>query len=535
MLRLAITTIAGMCIIASCVKKPEGFNSNGKKADVTSQPKKEDATAETGAKPEEEEKLDVESLPLTAREITDHDFLHDLPEGEEQMQIICQRNQGKTNVVITQFCQNNVRPASLIELQNALGLNVAQDGVPFVFTGHSSSLVAKFTSAVNPRAIIFSSTGQDLNYVAMGFVRGEQFAEVIVNNGQPDTADYFLVSFKQACNDTPEGCSVGELLTPAIESNWTSFTLYQDDDLKNTIADCKHCHQPEGLGTSKILRMQELQDPWTHFFRDNRESSTLVDDYEAAHGTDETYAGVPGAMIRGGSDPADLEDFVRDNGFANQPNEFRTADIRGDVNGSAPAQPQDNSTPGTSDTWEQQYQQHVQGNVIAPPYHDVKVTEPDLLAKFTQQYQDFRNGVITADEMEDHREIFRTDMNEKAEIGFGVRADADGQTIITQACAQCHNSKLDQNITRAKFNIDIAAMGDEADIEIDKAIQRLKLGYTPQRLKEEGIVFYDEEGNTVELDKGEHLLTMPPRRFKDLTDEQIDKAIDYLKQAKSQL
>lgn len=100
------------------------------------------------------------------------------------------------------------------------------------------------------------------------------------------------------------------------------------------------------------------------------------------------------------------------------------------------------------------------------------------------------------------------------------------------ACAQCHNGKLDQNVSRSKFNVNLAAMPNAA-AEIDIAISRIRLGYSPARLKAEGVRITKESGEAVELHKGEHLLTMPPRRFKDLTDEQIDGLIKYLEGEKA--
>jgi hypothetical protein len=37
------------------------------------------------------------------------------------------------------------------------------------------------------------------------------------------------------------------------------------------------------------------------------------------------------------------------------------------------------------------------------------------------------------------------------------------------------------------------------------------------------------------MEKGEHLLTMPPRRFKQLTDTQIDALVQYLEEQKKTL
>lgn len=524
---------------------------------------------------------EAEELPLIQRAISDEEIIEAsggaIKEGEEQMAIVCARNAGKTNIVIQKFCVENIRPQSLREMQVALNLdpsnvtnrgNNGANGNPgFAVQGHSSSLVGQFVSSINPRVVIFNNqtpgqTFETTNFVAMGFVRGEQFAEVLVaNDNGASNPDLFLVAFKQACNSEPEGCSAGELLTSAVESNWTEFTLYQDEDLKNTIVDCRHCHQPEGLGTQVFGRMQELRNPWVHWMRDNRNNGTvLIDDYYAAHGQNEVYGGIPGAAIEG-SDPANLEDLIRANDFEVDQIleiEFQTQTILDEVSANNGAQPADNTTPGESATWESLYAQASVGvstdgrNIIPIPYHDVKVTEPSLLQKYTQQYQDFQAGIVSMEEFEDHRNIFRLDQTQLANMGFAVREGTSPETMLVQACFQCHNGKLDTTISRARFSlgtpgvgnnstvgapfqIDFAMMGDNAVAEIDIAIDRLKLGYTEERLEAEGIKFYNEEGEAVKLHKGEHIQTMPPRRFKSLTDGQIDTLIEYLEGQKALL
>ena len=495
---------------------------------------------------------DAQKDDKTFLALTDEKPVHELKEGDEQIQIVCARNAAKTNKVVKAFCIDKIKPKSLIELQQALGIAVTdptqvarnQNGAganpAFVFTGHSSSLVARFTSAINPRAIIFSdevlsNNAANPNYVVMGFVRGEQFAEIIVNNPSTSKPDFFLVAFKQACNDAPGGCSVGELLTPAIESNWTSFTLFEDEDLKNTIVDCRHCHQPEGPNGPKILRMAELKNPWTHFFRDNTAGVNLINDYYAAHGKDETYAGIPGPMING-SDPQKLENLVIGNGFMQLQavGQFLTNTIQNEVAASSPKQPVDNTIPGTSATWDAFFKKVVDGLTIPVPYHDVKVTEPSLLATFTKQYQDFKAGTLPVKDMQDHREVLRPDPKQRADMGFAIAPGTSPQDTLALACRQCHNSKLDATITRSRFNVDFAAMTKGA-AELDIAIARVRLGYSEQRLKAEGIRIITEQGEEVQMHRGEHLLTMPPRRFKQLTDEQIDGLVKYFQEEKLKL
>lgn len=493
--------------LTSC--KDSGFSGASRSGAVTDASSNGDNDV-IGNTPSDSETAEGESEETS---LTDHEVLKNFPSGADQLKIICSRpGQDKVRTV---FCAPNPPViGSLVDLQRALGLaftdptltgrgNNGAGGNPgFVITGHSSSLVARFTSAINPRAILFTPINQNIapDYVAMGFQRGEQFAEIIARDPSNGQLAFFIVAFEQACNAAQGGCVIGELLAPSIESNWTKFSIYEDIDLENTIIDCKQCHQPGGANTAKILRMQELQDPWTHFFRDNRpEGQALIADYFAAHGTQEDFAGIPAAIINA-SDPARLEDFVRDAGFGNQPNEMETDTISDEVGASSPNQPQDNSVPGESTTWTAQYEATVRGEFIPMPYHDAKVSDPAKLATMTKAYQDFLSGQMAAKDLPDIRNVFKD--SELPYIGFMVKPGLSGREIIINACRQCHNSQLIQTISRAKFNVD--ALDTMSREEKDKAIERLMLSE-------------------------EHLLKMPPRRFKSLTAEEVNRAVEELR------
>jgi hypothetical protein len=456
-----------------------------------------------GDKPQEDKK------PEKPRSV--EDIFEVMPAGTDQLKVLCARpGQDKVRQV---FCSPTPPTITgLQDLQKALGLGIVDPtrvgrgnngtggNAGFAFIAGSSSLVAKFTSSINPRLIMFSPpTGNNNpNLVALGFVRGDQFTEVIARDPSNGQLNFFLIKFEQECNEKETGCSNADLLTPAIETNWKKITIYEDKDLANTIFDCMQCHQPNGPGTQKILRMQELRNPWTHFFRNNNTGGqALIADYQAAHGTNETYAGIPGPMISS-SEPADLETFLRDNGFGNQPNEFLSRQIEGEVRNSNPAQPQDNSQIGRSATWNAAYEQFVQGLTIPPPYHDVKVTDPAKLASHTAAYVAVMNGTMPPEKMPDIRDIFPDAAMRN--LGFGVKEGASGAEIITQACAHCHNAKLDQTISRARFDVDLTKMSRE---EKDIAIARLKLPPADP-------------------------LRMPPTMFRTLTPEEIDRAVAEL-------
>jgi hypothetical protein len=457
------------------------------------------------------------------------DPFYNLPTGAAQLQALCVRNLG--DAVAKAFCATPGTPPaikSIVDLQKLLGLDFKPGNIgngtggnpAFVLTGHSSSLVTRFTSAINPRAIIFTppktrgrvNTPQPLaSFIAMGFVRGEEFVELISNdptaNGGKGDLNFFLFRFEHDCTGA-RACSNGDLLSPAVESNFTGvYSLYQDSDVKNTIFDCQQCHQTTGPSTPRILRMQELQNPWGHFFRNNRNNGqVLLADYQAAHGTTETYAGIPGAVIfnpnqtnnnglqtaGGGPDPAALEGLVENQGFQKQPNEYTTNQILKEVQAVNPQEPGSNTPPGTSATWNALYANAKASKDIPPPYHDIKVTDPTKLASMTTAYKQLMAGQMQPAQLPDIREVFLD--SALSDLTFRPAAGLDGKGILVQICQQCHNATLDQTITRAKFRVDqLDVMSRE---EKDKAIHRLTLPQTAFR-------------------------RMPPPRFRELSPEEI--------------
>ena len=44
-----------------------------------------------------------------------------------------------------------------------------------------------------------------------------------------------------------------DTLTPAAEKGWTGFSIYDDEDLKNTLVDCRQCHQLQAPTLKRVL------------------------------------------------------------------------------------------------------------------------------------------------------------------------------------------------------------------------------------------------------------------------------------------
>ncbi|MEJ2669315.1 MAG: hypothetical protein P8077_03340 [Gammaproteobacteria bacterium] len=457
---------------------------------------------------------------------TEEDALRNVPRGAEQLKIVCDRmaSQGINNQVVIAFCGDTpLTLTGIKDLQAALNLSFnannggnGRNGNPrFAITGHSSSLVMQFTNPINPRAVIASpgNTRGTGPFTAMGFVRGEQFAEIISAHFNPDDPndpkngdlEFFLLNFEQACNAT-ESCTKGDLLTESIEKNWTGYTLFHEEDLKNTVLDCRLCHQSGGPTTAKSMLMQELNNPWTHWFRSNRPAgNALMQTFMDTHAADTQFAGMPLYFVQN-SDPARLEDVLANNGFGNgfdtntNRGRFNTRTIENEVTNSAPAQPADNTVPGVSQEWQDLFQRNVNGEIIQIPYHDAFVTDPEKLTSMSTAYQQYTAGQIT--DLPDIRQAFKDD-EQLREIGFRVAAGLDGRGIMVQACTQCHNQNLDQTISRAKLDVNLDLISIE---EIQVAIERINL----------------EE---------EHLRVMPPRRFRFLDAVERQTLTEFFKAA----
>ena len=252
-----------------------------------------------------------------------------------------------------------------------------------------------------------------------------------------------------------------------------------------------------------MLRMQERRAPWTHWFRNNGNQPggvTLLQDFQAAHGTLEDYAGIPANLLdTPRSDPLVLEALVDNNSVSPQPNEFNTTKIEQQVKASNPAEPALNMPMGASSTWQQIYDFAAGGNAIPVPYHDVKVTDPSKLSSLTASYRAFVGGTLDARALPDLRDALLD--GALADMGLRPRPGADGTGILQQMCQRCHNGTLDQTISRARFNVE--SMASMSRAEKDLAIDRLTQPASSPKL-------------------------MPPARFGGLSDAERQTVVGFL-------
>ena len=360
---------------------------------------------------------------------------------------ICARGRGDS--FARALCDGGQRP-DIRDLSALLALVGLTDRRAFALTGNSTSLVATSVSAINPRIIVFPRVGSDLRrpdtMTAVGFVRGEQFVELVSRDVDNGDLNFYLLAFEQACSYASGGCDLASLLTEDIEHNWTAYSVYDQDDLEATSFDCRSCHQPGPPGTGRILRMQELAGPWMHWFPQRFVQRTdsdraLVAQFADAHGGDTQYGGVSVATITNALDEgsgAQLEALVRAEGFGAQPNPFD-------------AQIATEMKTGASATWQARFDAHLAGDAIAVPYPRVDVTDEAKRNAAIRSYQDVVRGLAPRQALLDLRDVFSDDAREK--LSFVPRPAADGPTVLLQMCARCHDGRGNPQLAKNRFNV----------------------------------------------------------------------------------
>ncbi len=398
----------------------------------------------------------------------DSDPLSGLPTGAAQWSAVCAKHYG--DAISAKFCAGTAPPAlrSLADLEALLGLTVQPNpnndptinaNVRFTLVGESTGLGMRSVNPVLPRAFLMTpATGTSPNpsYQVLAFARGEPLVELVANDPRAQTLRFFLIRFHPACEATR--CGNADLQTAAIESGWTGYTLYDDATIADTTLDCLNCHQPDGPSTKKILRMQELANPWAHWFYPERPATLqIVQDFLAAHGS-ERYAGIPSALVMP-SRPFALMTLVQNNGFATQPNAFNSLQINNEL-----------AASGSSATWAALYARAVAGQEIPPPYF-TNPFDPAQEQAAIAAHQQLLAGTLPAAQLPDLRDV----LADTALAGMSIHPEAglDGKGILVHMCQMCHNSQLDPSLSRARFNVEqLAQLPRE---EKDLAIQRLQL------------------------------------------------------------
>lgn len=396
---------------------------------------------------------DPELAPLGSRQAK-YDKLCSTPRGDSFFKAMCG---GGRRPEIRNFEQ----------LLKIVGLH---ENRAFALTGNSTSLVATQVTPLNPRMIVFPRVDETLQkpreLIALGFVRGEQFVEVVSRDSGTGDYNFYLFSFEQRCNYEGRGCDLASLLTEDMEHGWTAYSVYDQKELERTSFDCQSCHQPNGFGTKQMLRMQELDSPWLHWFpqrfvQRTESDRVLLAQFKDSHAADKQYGGIPTGVINSAVDEgsgAQLEALVRAEGFGEQPNPF---------DGSIAAEA---ASGAVSPTWQSRFDVALRGEAIAVPYPRVDVSDEAKRTAAAQSYKDVSSGKAPRQGLMDIRQIFSQDAEEK--LGFVPKPGADGRTVLLQMCSRCHDGRSNPELTRSRFNV--RKLDQMSRSEKDLAITRMK-------------------------------------------------------------
>ena len=391
--------------------------------------------------------------------------LSSLGSREQAYERVCAR--GRQDAFAKALCNTGQRPElhDMVELLRLAGLESER---AFALTANSTSLVSSSVSAINPRIIVFPRVDEQASPLAtataVGFVRGEQFVEIVSYDTGSQDLNFYLVAFEQACSYASAGCDLTSLLTGELERDWTAYSIYDQDDLEGTSFDCLSCHQPGGHGTKRILRMQELTSPWMHWFPQRfvqrTESDRLLGaQFAEAHALDANYGGIPVATIASALDEgsgAQLEALVRAQGFGEQPNPF-DAQIAAEMKS------------GASPTWQARFDAHLRGEAIAVPYPLLDVTDEAARTAAVRSYLDVARGSAPRESLVDIRRIFSSEATEK--LSFVPKPGSDGRTVLLQMCSRCHDGRGNPTLNKNRF--DVRRLDEMPRGTKDEAIDRI--------------------------------------------------------------
>lgn len=376
------------------------------------------------------------------------------PPGYDDWARLCGKHYG--DPISAKFCAGTAPPVieELPDLEDFLELRAfGRESL----TGLSTGVGLRMVTPLNPRAILMREESSEALEV-LSFSRGEPLVELIASDPAAQTLRFFAFQFHPRCESGPAGCNAADLLTPAIEFNWAGYTLLDEDALANTPLDCNTCHQPDGPGSRKILRMQELTPGWTHWFNGQTHPEDL---FMQAHQGDNPamYAGLSTDALWE-HQPDALENFLTDYGFQDQPNQFNSGMIQLELDGS-----------GASATWEGLYENAVTGQAIPPPYFDTTHLDPAKAMAWVDAYRAVIAGTLPGDQLPDTRSLFLD--SALPAMSIRPKPGLDGRGILVHMCSQCHNSRLDQTLSRARFNV--MTLDSMSRAERDTAIRRLQL------------------------------------------------------------
>ena len=356
------------------------------------------------------------------------------------------------------------------DLYRALGLDQRESPLVGVTT-HSLSLAGRAVSALNPRVLVARKLLPEAGggVVATAFARGEQSVELASYDAAAADFTFYLLTFEQACNRTR--CTPADLLSEAIERDWTAWTLYRAEDLVDTGLDCLSCHQPEGARGRRRFLMRQMTAPWMHWSgRETFMGSCLAPD--GASGLTRALPSVLAALARGQAPGAryaawPIDDLlVRASGHDFSGFLELAALTAGQPATDSPVlEPHvfpsqqvldDELCRGDRTAWAG-YRADVLAQGFPVPFHDFDVLDPSRGAAAAADFAAFLGRNAAADALE----LGASLMSDEAAraVGFVPEAGSTDRQLLRQMCVRCHNDLVDPGLGRARFNVDALERG----------------------------------------------------------------------------
>jgi hypothetical protein len=369
--------------------------------------------------------------------------------------------------VATALCASDVKLRGLSDLHSALGLGDPAHRL-VAATTHSLGLGVRYVSPANPRAFVFNADGAPVpleRFAVAAFARGEQLVELAGLDPTSLEHRFYLLRFEQACDLT--GCTPTDLLTARIESNWTGFTLYAEEDLEDTPFDCVTCHRPFGPGTPKQLLMRQTASPWLHWgdFHGATESRLCPDPkwpapgpfipgeglavVTALEGASGRHAGIPLEELAQAPSGEQFALFLTD--AENTLRSMRNpADYPyGQLNFGSTEVLCERLATGTSPTWELQRAESL-ARGLPVPYFAEDVLDPLKREAILADRAGFLSQRSGDEPLEVASGWLGADVG--TAVGFAPRDTDTAPELLRAFCVRCHARSTEPHLARARFD-----------------------------------------------------------------------------------
>jgi hypothetical protein len=442
--------------------------------------------------------------------------------GASQTDRVCAR--GNQDPVARRLCaEPRVALQSLEDLQRvfwptgrAFGENYAVG-----LTYHSQALGSRLVSAVNPAVISLSlesyksgdeaALPQLATDLAIAFTRGEQMVELLGVDAPNQRLNFYLLVYGHACRAAGD-CTASDVLGPRIERDWTSWTLYQAEDIEDTPLTCLSCHQSGGPGTPRRFLMRQFLLPWMHWGEVSSavtslrcadgsrvslahvptSGATVIPDlgntFASAHADETLFAGEPIETLiqrRSGAEMADATKQVR----AAILRRYGNPSLDDNVEARFPLEepfPLDSDqvlqgdycAHGTKDAWNAYRQNALLRDGLPIPYYGYDVLESEQGAPARADYASYLRANGSTDAFDILSPLLSDEVG--TAVGFLPDPDGDAPAILREMCGRCHTGEEDPSMRRARFDARHPERLTSASMA--EAMRRIQLGERDPRV-----------------------------------------------------